>query len=126
VYQFVCKREEKNMEIRVYVTKNFRAVIQPEGRVDAESSPQVKKTMQDAVKQGAIHMVVDLSKVTFMDSSGLSVLVSGLKLVRMQHGMLVLTRPNAQIQTALKLTMLDRVFKIYNTIEDAFIAMEIK
>jgi anti-anti-sigma factor len=64
-------------------------------------------------------IVIDLAQVDFIDSSGLSALVSGMKAVRKGGGSISLSRPRSQALTALRLTLLDRVFPIFPSIEEA-------
>ncbi len=107
------------MRIDVEYPDLMIAVVRPHGRVDAESAPQLRSTLREVVDSGAVLLVVDLSQVTFMDSAGLSALVSGLKAARLKEGLLAIHRPNDQIRTALRLTMLDRVFRTFDDMDSA-------
>jgi len=81
----------------------------------------MQEVLLDSIRAGARVLVVDLEKVNFMDSSGLRVLISGLKALHRQGGEpLKICRANAQIRTALRLTMLDKVFPMFQNVEDAF------
>ena len=84
-----------------------------------KSSPVVRQAIMNAWNKGAKSVIIDLSEVEFMDSSGLSALVSGMKALRKTGGQLSICNANAQIRTAMRLTMLDRVFPIFDTIADA-------
>lgn len=95
------------------------AILRPAGRIDAESSTSIRDSIFEIVNQGAATVVVDLSLVDFMDSSGLSTLVSGQKLLAKRGGWLCICSPNAQIRTALRLTMLDRVLPIFDNVAAA-------
>jgi anti-sigma B factor antagonist len=101
-----------------------RAVVRLIGQADADSASTLKATLKQAAAEGAKRVVVDLEKVDFIDSSGLSALVSGLKLLREKGGTLSLSRPRPQAMTALRLTMLDRVFAISSSIEEALQVMD--
>jgi len=57
--------------------------------------------------------------VSFIDSSGLAALVSGLRSARERKGDIVLSGVQSQAQTVFRLTMLDRVFAIHPTFEQA-------
>ncbi|MEW6567470.1 MAG: STAS domain-containing protein [Chloroflexota bacterium] len=98
---------------------NNRAVLRPRGQVDADTTPELKRLLKQLVDEGVRVLVVDLDRVDFIDSSGLSALVSGLKSVRQRGGSLNLCRVHPQALTALRLTMLDRVFSIYPSVEEA-------
>jgi anti-sigma B factor antagonist len=107
------------MEIAVTKPDPGKATVTPVGRVDADNGSQLKTALQDLAAGGVLLIVVDLQQVDFMDSSGLSALVSGLRALRERGGSLHLCRPQPQPLTALKLTMLDRVFPIFATPEEA-------
>jgi anti-sigma B factor antagonist len=111
--------KEAEMEITVSRPDSAKATVTPAGRLDADTGPQLKLALQDLAADGILLIVVDLHQVDFMDSSGLSALVSGLRALRERDGSLHLCRPQPQPLTALKLTMLDRVFPIFATAEEA-------
>ena len=64
-------------------------------------------------------MVVDLSGVPFIDSSGLAALVSGLKTFGGEADNLRLAAPQSQAKLLFELTMFDRVFKIFDSVASA-------
>lgn len=109
----------KTMQIESHKISTQQAVVRPQGRVDVESSPQVREYILNLVQEGASHVIVNLEAVDFMDSSGLSALVSGMKALRKDGGELVLCNTNPQIRTALRLTMLDKVFPVFDTLDEA-------
>jgi anti-sigma B factor antagonist len=111
--------KEAEMEIAVTRPDSVKATVTPAGRVDADSGSQLRQALQTLAAEGVLLIVVDLQQVDFMDSSGLSALVSGLRALREHAGSLHLCRPQPQPLTALKLTMLDRVFPIFATPEEA-------
>jgi anti-sigma B factor antagonist len=88
-------------------------VLGVHGRLDAATAPELKTTLKRLVTEGHHRLVVDLTEVSFIDSSGLSALVSGLKATREAGGTLKLAGLNEQTRTAFRLTLLDRVFEIY-------------
>lgn len=89
------------------------------GRLDASTSSEVKATLKEQLEAGNHQIIVDLQEVPFIDSSGLAALVSGLRLAREKGGSIILSGVQAQAYTVFRLTMLDRVFAIYSTPEDA-------
>ncbi len=107
------------MKIDVEKPGSNQAILRPNGQVDADSAPSLKALLKQLVDEGARLLIVDLDQVDFIDSSGLSALVSGLKAVRQRGGTLNLCRAHTQALTSLRLTMLDRVFSIYPTVEEA-------
>jgi len=97
-----------------------RAVLSVKGRINAVTAPAVKARIRELVDQGRWEIVCDLSGVGFLDSAGLSALVSGLKTTREGGGFLKLAGVNEQVARIFKLTMLDRVFEIHPSVDAAF------
>jgi anti-sigma B factor antagonist len=94
-------------------------LVRLEGRLDANTSPDVKAALQKLVEDGYSKIIIDLHHVPFIDSSGLAVLVSGLRLAREKGGNVALSGVQSQAQIVFRLTMFDRIFVICSTIEEA-------
>jgi anti-sigma B factor antagonist len=107
------------MGLKVTELSDRRAVIAARGRMNAMTAPAVKARIQELVAAGRVELVCDLTQVGFLDSSGLSALVSGLKATRERGGFLKLAGLNEQVAKIFKLTMLDRVFELYPSVETA-------
>jgi len=88
------------------------------GRLNADSSPEVKATLHQLIEAGQLKIIIDLHQVPFIDSSGLASLVSGLRLAREKEGNVALCCIQAQAQTVFRLTMLDRIFTIYPSFDE--------
>jgi anti-sigma B factor antagonist len=95
------------------------AVVDLEGDVDIHSAPQFKDVLLQGIEEGAQRIIVDFAKVTFIDSSGLGVLVSGAKRVRRNNGTLDIVCRDDNITRIFEITGLDRIFGIYPTREEA-------
>ncbi|MEN3794568.1 STAS domain-containing protein [Fulvimarina sp. MAC3] len=87
-------------------------------RLIAANAPNFRKDVLDLVDQGHSRLVVDLSGVSFIDSTGLGALVALFKHIGMRGDLAIagLTPPVAQM---FKLTRMDRVFRIYRTVEES-------
>ena len=95
------------------------AVVRLAGRLDLASAAEVKQRLTRAIVEGHRRLVVDLGEVTFIDSSGLGVLIGALKAARLARGDLRIARPGEQARVVLELTTLDRVLRPYPTVEEA-------
>lgn len=95
------------------------SVLTLEGRLNMVSAPHLKGAVGSAVEAGRPRVVVDLTAVTFLDSSGLGALIAGLKAARQAGGDLRMSGANEQVRTVLKLTNLDRVLRPYETVQAA-------
>ncbi len=94
-------------------------IVRMEGRLDLLTAADVKRDLADLVADGRRRLIFDLERVSFVDSSGLGALISGLKAARQAGGDLRIARANEQVRTLLKLTTLERVLRSYETIEEA-------
>lgn len=94
-------------------------LVRLNGRLDATTSPEVRETLQTLLEQDQPKIIIDLHDVPFIDSSGLASLVSGLRMAREKGGTIALSGIQPQAQTVFRLTMLDRIFPIHPTYNDA-------
>jgi anti-sigma B factor antagonist len=88
------------------------------GDVDLQSSPEARKILLECVAR-KILVLVDLSKVSYIDSSGIASLVESLQTARKRDGNLFLVSASEAALKVLELARLDRVFTICNSIDDA-------
>jgi len=99
------------------------SLITLSGRMDAQTAPPVREALQGQIDAGRSMLVVDMARVDFVDSSGLSVLVSSMKRSRQAGGDLILAGLNPQVRVIFELTRLDRAFEIYADPEMALAAI---
>ena len=95
------------------------AVVTISGRMNAATTPEIKERMKAILESGHQKIVLNLSGTTFIDSSGLSVIVTGLKQTREAGGFLRLAGLKPEVKSIFKLTMLDRVFELYPDVDSA-------
>lgn len=95
-----------------------RVVVTAEGELDLATAPMLSEAVRN-VLDGARHIVIDLDRVTFMDSTGLSVLVSTRRKITSQGGSLALVCHDARCLRVLELTGLSRVFTFYASVAAA-------
>jgi anti-sigma B factor antagonist len=94
-------------------------VIAPEGKLNLVSAPPIKARIDDLVNSGMKRIVIDLSEVSYVDSSGLGALIGGLKAARQAEGDLRISGAGTQIKAVLALTNLDRILAPYASVEEA-------
>ena len=90
-------------------------VVVLEGEIDIYSAPEFKEVLVNSIEGGAHRVIVDLTKVTFIDSTALGVLVSGAKRVRPRNGNLDIVCSDENIIRIFEITGLDRIFGIYSS-----------
>jgi anti-sigma B factor antagonist len=89
------------------------------GEIDIYTAPLFKQAVVNLVSEGNKDVIIDLSNVSFMDSSGFGTLLGATKRLRPLGGGLHLAAPNNTIQRMLRLTRLDTIMRIYPTAEEA-------
>jgi anti-sigma B factor antagonist len=85
------------------------------GEVDLYTAPRLKEELLRAIDSGATLVLIDLTTTTFIDSTTLGVLVSGLRRLRPNGGELALVVTDRSIRKIFEITGLDRVFPIHET-----------
>ena len=97
-------------------------VIDVQGEIDMYTAPRLRELLIDLVSKGHYRLVVNLDKVGFLDSTGLGVLVGGLRRVRAHDGSLDLVCTQQRILKIFRITGLTEVFGIYETVDQAIAA----
>ncbi|OFW56305.1 MAG: anti-sigma B factor antagonist [Actinobacteria bacterium RBG_19FT_COMBO_54_7] len=110
-------REGAGLDIATEDIHNFSLVVLS-GEVDVYSAPKLRETIKNLVDQGKNNIVVDLEKVDFLDSTGLGVLVGGLKRVKQNNGELGIICNQEKILRIFRITGLTKVFPIYASRQD--------
>jgi len=96
-----------------------RAVLRVEGRLNLVTAPELRAAVQQAVEEDTARVVVDLAGVTFIDSSGLGMVIAGLKHARQAGGELRIAAAGEQVRMVLELTKLHRILRPYESVDEA-------
>lgn len=103
-------------------TRDEVTIVHVGGEIDVYTAPVLRERLDEHISEGRTHLVVDLTDVSFMDSTGLGVLVGRLKLVRVTNGSLQLVCASERILKVFSITGLDKVFQIFASVDDALAA----
>ena len=106
------------MSIRIKYEEDY-VIVLPDEEIEVYNISEIKEVLFDIIEKGNRKLIMDMSKVEYIDSSGLGVLVSVLKKVKASEGKLVLISPKSSVKQILSLTNLDKVFNIQDTLENA-------
>ncbi len=93
-----------------------------EERLDASTAPDFKKYVLEYISEGKGRILLDLGKVDFIDSSGLGAIVTILKRVS-ENGDLCICNPTEPVKNMFKLTRMERVFRVFESENEAIEAM---
>lgn len=108
------------MDVTVTSRENGdRTVVEVTGEIDVYTAPALREELSRLVDGEHTNLVVDLTQVSFMDSTGLGVLVGALKKVRTLGGDLQLVITQEKILKVFRITALTQVFTIHSTLDEA-------
>src|SRR5207237_7906203 len=99
--------------------KDGASVVSLRGEIDVYTAPRLRQTLIDLVEGGATDIVVDMERVDFLDSTGLGVLVGGLKRVKDKDGSMKLVATQDRILKIFDITGLSKVFPIFGSLDKA-------
>ncbi len=94
-------------------------VIAVGGEIDVYTAPKLRERLISLVEAGNCQLIVDMESVEFLDSTGLGVLVGGLKRVRAEDGWIDLVCTQSRILRIFRITGLNKVFSIHGSVADA-------
>jgi anti-sigma B factor antagonist len=94
-------------------------VVSPSGEIDALTAPQLGRRLLGLIDEGKTKVVVDMSLVTFMDSTGIGVLLNALKALARHKGELLLVCPHERVLRPFEITGLTSRLAIFPSREAA-------
>ncbi|HVT66414.1 MAG TPA: STAS domain-containing protein [Trebonia sp.] len=97
-------------------------VVEVGGEIDVYTAPKLRERLISLVESGSYQLIVDMEGVEFLDSTGLGVLVGGLKRVRAHDGWIDLICTQSRILRIFRITGLSKVFSIYDSVPEAIAA----
>jgi anti-sigma B factor antagonist len=98
--------------------KNDVIIIELPSRLDASISNDLKEIISNYVSNNKYKFLIDFNKTTFIDSSGLGAIVSKISICRTNNGDVRICSVNNKIKEVLNITHLDKILKIYNTLDE--------
>jgi anti-sigma B factor antagonist len=98
-------------------------VLPLEGEIDLHVSPRIAAALAAMIEQKPPRLVVDLSAVTYIDSSGLAVLIEGMQNVEAYGGKFILAGLRENVRPIFEIARLDQVFLIFPHVDAALAAI---
>lgn len=123
----LCTSERKVVQLRVESIRLETAVsqvadvpvVRATGEIDVYTAPDFKSSISQAMNSGAKNLVIDLTDVSYMDSSGFGTLLGATKRLRPKGGKINLVGCSEAIERMLKITRLDSIFGMFSSVDDA-------
>ena len=112
-----------DIKVNVRESEGDAYVVDLTGEIDVYTSPKVKDAITELIDQEHYNLVINLEKVRYIDSTGLGVLIGGLKRVREHGGSVNLVCTNPQIKKIFDITGLVKIFGIFDDEQSAMKAL---
>ncbi len=97
-------------------------ILPLEGEIDLHVSQEVAESLRTMTAKKPKEVVIDLTKVTYIDSSGLAVLIEGMQHVEEYSGRFALVGLHENVRSIFEIARLDQVFRIYADVDTALAA----
>jgi len=112
--------EGENVDLSLETRRaDGRTIIEVGGEIDVYTAPRLRDKITELVGEGSYDLVIDMEKVDFLDSTGLGVLVGGLKKVRAHDGSMRLICNQERLLKIFRITGLAKVFAIHGSQAEA-------
>jgi anti-anti-sigma factor len=98
------------------------SVFSPEGAIDLHISPEVRASLRALIDEKPKRLVVDLSRVPYVDSSGIAVLIGAMQSLEHEGGVFLLAGAQETVQIILESAKLDKYFRLFPDVEAALAA----
>ncbi len=110
-----------NIDQKTHTTqdKNTVIILTPSGRLDITTAWQFRLKLQECISKVSRHVVVNLGQVNFIDSSGLTSLVAGMRDADKVKGSFRICNVHPEAKLVFEVTMMDSVFEIFETEDEA-------
>jgi anti-sigma B factor antagonist len=92
-----------------------KRLIKVRGEVDLSTSPDLRRSVLEAINSGQKTVGIDLSEVKYMDSSGVATLIEGLRAAGRSKAKYIVVAPSKPVRDVFQLTKLDTVFDLRDT-----------
>lgn len=98
---------------------NDVAIVRVTGEIDVFSSPQLREMLLEVIENGNLHLVIDLADVSFLDSTGLGVLVGIFHRLRARNGSMAFVGANERVRRVFHVTQLTKIFVLCDSLPEA-------
>lgn len=97
-------------------------VFSPEGAIDLHVAPETRAALRELIDKKPKRLVVDLSAVPYVDSSGLAVLIGAMQSLEHNGGVFMLAGAQEAVRTILESARLDQYFRVFPSVDAALVA----
>ena len=107
------------MKYTIEKTEKYSLIQLHDNKLTSVISPDLKSELVKINAEGTINIILDLSEVSFVDSSGLSSILVGNRLCENEEGLFILTAPSDHVMKLIKISQLEKILTIHPSVEEA-------
>jgi len=96
-----------------------RVILRLDGRLDAVSAPILDKKLNELIAADHYHLLLDFSRIDYLSSAGMRVLLSATKKLMAKKGDLILFSLGDEVEEVIKMSGFDKIFRIFSSEEEA-------
>lgn len=112
------------LEITVTIRKKV-LVVSLSGELDHHTAKDVKNLIEEVIKnRGIVNLVFDFTNLTFMDSSGIGVVIGRYKLVRSMGGKVTIVSPARNVSKLLSMSGINKIIEIFDDVDSALNSLQ--
>ena len=115
---------EPRFQVQERAVDDRATILAVEGEIHVSTAPEFSAMLNATVDDGPTSLVLDLTRVMFIDSTGLSVLLNALRQVTHAGGQMAVVCSNPTVLRLFEITRLDTTFDIYAELEPALAAVQ--
>lgn len=112
-----------NFDVEIKKHDNI-SIIKLEGEVDVYSAPRLRFEQSSQLEAGVKQIILDLTKVAYLDSIALGTMLSGFKKANEAGSKLIIASSNTYARKVFSITGLNKIFEFYDSLDDAIKALE--
>lgn len=112
------KIKEKNMSLKVD-DRGKAKVVSLTGKMDVSLSMTIEQELEELVDSGAVNLILEISGVEYLSSSGIRVFIAIMRKVKDKNGKIVLAQVPETIKKILKTVDLEDLFEVYDSVDKA-------
>lgn len=94
-------------------------IVTVTGEIDVFTTPRLRASLLELIESGSRHLLLDFTDVTFLDSTGLGVLVGMFHRLRARSGSMVFAGPGERVRRVFHVTQLNKIFQMYDSLDEA-------
>lgn len=94
-------------------------IFAPEGAIDLHVSPEIRSSLREMIDRKPKRLIVDLSRVPYVDSSGLAVLIGAMQSLEHEGGVFMLAGAQEAVRMILESARLDQYFRLFPDVKAA-------